>query len=69
MQKLIFSDGGEIFSLWQNPPVNLYLKIYLFNVTNAEAFMAGDDAKMKVEQIGPYVYRWIDAIYVLFRIV
>lgn len=57
MQKLIFSDGGEIFSLWQNPPVNIYLKIYLFNVTNAEAFMAGDDPKMKVEQVGPYVYR------------
>ncbi|XP_037041969.1 scavenger receptor class B member 1 isoform X2 [Bradysia coprophila] len=54
--KLIFGDDGEIFNLWQNPPVDLYIKIYLFNITNAEEFMRGDE-KMKVEEIGPYVYR------------
>jgi len=56
LQKLIFGDDGEIFNLWQNPPVDLYIKIYLFNITNAEEFMRGDE-KMKVEEIGPYVYR------------
>lgn len=55
-QKLIFAEDGEIFNLWQNPPVNLYIKIYLFNITNAEQFMKGEE-KMKVEEIGPYVYR------------
>ena len=55
-QKLIFADEGEIFELWKEPPVELYIKIYLFNITNAEAFMDGTE-KMKVEEIGPYVYR------------
>ncbi|KAJ6648620.1 Scavenger receptor class B member 1 [Pseudolycoriella hygida] len=54
--KLIFGDNGEIFNLWQNPPVDVYIKIYLFNITNAEEFMRGDE-KMKVEEVGPYVYR------------
>jgi scavenger receptor class B, member 1 len=57
LQKLLFSDDGEIFQLWERPPVDLYLKVYLFNITNAEEFMAGRDKKLNVEEIGPYVYR------------
>ncbi|XP_055908246.1 scavenger receptor class B member 1 isoform X2 [Eupeodes corollae] len=54
--KLVFAEGGEIFGLWEKPPVDLYLKVYLFNITNAEAFMEGRE-KMNVEQVGPYVYK------------
>lgn len=54
--KLQFGEGGEIFELWRDPPVSVYCKIYLFNITNAEAVMAGKE-KMKVEEVGPYVYR------------
>lgn len=57
LQKLLFADDGEIFQLWERPPVNLYLKVYLFNITNHEAFMAGRDKKINVEEVGPYVYR------------
>lgn len=56
LQKLTLSDGGEIFNLWSQPPVDLYLKVYLFNITNAAAFMEGRE-KMHVEQVGPYVYK------------
>ncbi|XP_049317422.1 scavenger receptor class B member 1 isoform X1 [Bactrocera dorsalis] len=56
--KLTMSDDGEIFNLWAKPPVDLYIKIYLFNITNAEAFLAGRE-KMNVEQVGPYVYKEI----------
>ncbi|XP_035896226.1 scavenger receptor class B member 1 [Anopheles stephensi] len=55
--KLIFQEGSEIFNLWRTPPVDLYIKIYLFNVTNAEDFMAGRAEKMQIEEVGPYVYR------------
>ncbi|XP_023158609.1 scavenger receptor class B member 1 isoform X2 [Ceratitis capitata] len=56
--KLQMSEDGEIFNLWAKPPVDLYIKIYLFNITNAEAFLAGRE-KMNVEQVGPYVYKEI----------
>lgn len=57
-QKLIFAEGGEIFSLWKTPPVDIYIKIYLWNITNSEAFLNGDE-KMKLEEVGPYVYRFV----------
>jgi scavenger receptor class B, member 1 len=56
-QKLLFSDDGEIFQLWERPPVDLHLKVYLFNITNHEAFLAGTDSKLNVEEVGPYVYK------------
>ncbi|KAF5281691.1 hypothetical protein FQA39_LY17712 [Lamprigera yunnana] len=54
--KTIFSDGGEIFELWRRPPVDIYLRVFLFNVTNRNAFMNGEE-KLKVEEVGPYVYK------------
>jgi len=56
LQKLIMTEGGEIFNLWAQPPVDLYIKIYLFNITNANAFLAGRE-QLRVEQVGPYVYK------------
>ncbi|XP_039148988.1 scavenger receptor class B member 1 isoform X2 [Drosophila simulans] len=55
---LIMTEGGEIFNLWAQPPVDLYIKIYLFNITNANAFLAGRE-QLRVEQVGPYVYKEI----------
>ncbi|XP_055599578.1 scavenger receptor class B member 1-like isoform X2 [Uranotaenia lowii] len=55
--KLIFENGGEIFELWRTPPVDLYIKIYLFNVTNGAEYLNGEADKMHFEEVGPYVYR------------
>ncbi|XP_021699992.1 scavenger receptor class B member 1 isoform X2 [Aedes aegypti] len=55
--KLIFENGGEIFELWRTPPVDLYIKIFLFNVTNAEQYLEGTAEKMVFDEVGPYVYR------------
>lgn len=57
LQKLVFEKGGEIYELWRSPPVELYLKVYLWNVTNKEAYMSGIDDKLKIVDVGPYVYR------------
>ncbi|XP_022903927.2 scavenger receptor class B member 1-like isoform X1 [Onthophagus taurus] len=55
--KIIFTEGGEIFETWRLPPVDLYLRVHLFNITNAEEFLRGEDEKLKVKEVGPYVYR------------
>ena len=55
-QKLVFSEGGEIYGIWKTPPVELYIKIYLYNITNSEQFLNGSE-KMNIAECGPYVYR------------
>jgi hypothetical protein len=43
--------------MWENPPLAVYLKVYIFNITNGDEFLSGKDKKLKVVEIGPYVYQ------------
>ncbi|XP_073977460.1 scavenger receptor class B member 1-like isoform X1 [Rhodnius prolixus] len=54
--KVIFSEGSETFLMWEKPEVDLLLKVYLFNITNKDAFLKGTE-KLKVQEVGPYVYK------------
>nr|XP_016927607.1 scavenger receptor class B member 1 [Drosophila suzukii] len=51
---------------WINSPFGK-LKNYVFNVTNAEEFRSGRDSKLKVEEIGPIVYKIVGLNEVLER--
>ncbi|XP_043595440.1 scavenger receptor class B member 1-like isoform X2 [Bombus pyrosoma] len=57
-QELQMTPNSLIFELWRKPIVDVYIKIYIFNITNAEEFLEGG-VKLKVEEVGPYVYQEI----------
>lgn len=57
--KTTFGENGEIFQLWKKPEVDLYLKVYLFNVTNRDEYLDGRESKLRFQQVGPYVYKEI----------
>lgn len=48
--------GSVLFTLWTAPPYNPTVKFYIFNVTNPEEFLNGEE-KLNVTEIGPYCYR------------
>jgi len=43
-----------IISSWIDPPATPRVKIYVFNFTNPDEFLAG--SKPKLEELGPYVF-------------
>lgn len=49
--------GSFLFNVWENPPLDVFLKVYIFNITNADAFLSGEEKKLKVTEVGPYVYQ------------
>ncbi|XP_047363879.1 scavenger receptor class B member 1-like isoform X2 [Vespa velutina] len=55
--KVTFGEGGEIFEFWRKPDVDIFLKVYLFNITNHDDYLTGKDSKLNFQEIGPYVYR------------
>ncbi|XP_076754286.1 scavenger receptor class B member 1 [Xylocopa sonorina] len=57
LSNLEIRNGTESFLRWQRPPVGLNVKVYVFNYTNVAEFESGDAEKLRVEQVGPYVYR------------
>lgn len=54
--------GDETYEMWKKPDAEIYLKVYIFNITNHEAFLSGEDDKIKFQEVGPYVYRYVKYI-------
>lgn len=50
-------NGSRSFDWFQHPPIKLQYRIRIFNYTNVEEFEAGTASKLRVEELGPYVYR------------
>ncbi|XP_055601457.1 scavenger receptor class B member 1 [Uranotaenia lowii] len=57
MKNLRLWNGTISFHYWQRPGVTRLTKVYIFNVTNPEGFLAGE--KPKLVEVGPFVYRLV----------
>jgi len=55
LKKMVLSTSSENFKMWEDPPINPHLKVYFFNLTNAEAVFKGLE-KPKLVEVGPYTY-------------
>ncbi|KAJ2943382.1 hypothetical protein O0L34_g12193 [Tuta absoluta] len=55
-EKLNMRPGFPPYEWWADPPDEVKLRVYVFNVTNHERFSQGLDEKMVVQEIGPIVY-------------
>lgn len=42
---------------WIDSPIQPLIKVYIFNYTNIDDYMSGRDKKIKVQEVGPYVYK------------
>lgn len=42
---------------WTKPPIDPIIKIYVFNYTNIQDVLNGVDKRIKLKEVGPYVYR------------
>eukprot|EP00475_Leptophrys_vorax_P007134 TRINITY_DN1451_c0_g1_i1.p1 TRINITY_DN1451_c0_g1~~TRINITY_DN1451_c0_g1_i1.p1 ORF type:complete len:496 (-),score=129.57 TRINITY_DN1451_c0_g1_i1:146-1633(-) len=59
-QEALSSTTASSFKSWQtnvDSDAPQYKSFYLFNVTNAEDFLAGKDKKPILQELGPYVYK------------
>lgn len=56
-QNLILKNNTKSMEWWQNSPIQPLLKIHMFNYTNIDDFLSGRDKKIKLEDVGPYVYK------------
>ncbi|KAH9628762.1 hypothetical protein HF086_005387 [Spodoptera exigua] len=56
LEKLNMRPGMPPYEWWSDPPDEVKLRVYVFNVTNHERFLLGLDHKLNVEEVGPVVY-------------
>ncbi|PZC70804.1 hypothetical protein B5X24_HaOG214884 [Helicoverpa armigera] len=51
-------NGSLSYSYWHKPGVIRLTKVYIFNVTNPQAFLENGE-KPKLVEVGPFVYRYV----------
>ncbi|XP_046967607.1 scavenger receptor class B member 1-like [Vanessa cardui] len=49
--------GSKYYEIFARENAGTFLEIYVFNVTNAEAFLSGEDHKLRIEEVGPFTYQ------------
>lgn len=54
-QRVALRVGGQSFGFWSKPPVEPIIRIYVYNVTNADEFL-NNGTKPQLDELGPYVY-------------
>lgn len=57
VSNLQLSNGSLSFAWWQRPSVRAVYRIRIFNYTNVDEFMNGEEEKLRVQELGPYIYR------------
>ncbi|XP_063632609.1 scavenger receptor class B member 1-like [Cydia splendana] len=55
-EKLNMRPGFPPYEWWADPPDEVKLRAYVFNVTNHDRYMRGLDDKLNVQELGPVVY-------------
>jgi scavenger receptor class B, member 1 len=48
--------GFPAFEWWVEPPDEVFLRLYIFNITNKDEFLAGKE-KLRVKEVGPWIFR------------
>lgn len=54
-QEIVLKNGSQTFDWWRKPPVHPVMRVYIYNVTNADAFLNNAE-KPILNELGPYVY-------------
>uniref|UniRef100_A0A146KWQ3 Scavenger receptor class B member 1 n=1 Tax=Lygus hesperus TaxID=30085 RepID=A0A146KWQ3_LYGHE len=55
-ERLRMVKGLPAYDWWRVPPDEVMLRVYAFNYTNTEEFMNGQADKLKVQELGPYIF-------------
>ncbi|XP_034952739.1 scavenger receptor class B member 1-like [Chelonus insularis] len=57
LSTLVVKNGTPMLEWFIRPPIRAVYKIKIFNYTNVDDFESGRTKKLKVEEVGPYIYR------------
>lgn len=54
-REIMLQDGGRTYKWWKQPPVIPQMRVYIYNVTNADEFLNNGE-KPALHELGPYTY-------------
>ena len=55
-------DSTFLYNLFKRPPLDVFIAVTVFNITNAEAFLNGSTTQLHVAEVGPFVYQCVSPL-------
>ncbi|KPJ20156.1 Lysosome membrane protein 2 [Papilio machaon] len=55
--QLRVTPGTEMYRMLTSEIAGAYVSAYLFNISNADAFLSGADSRLRVNEVGPFTYQ------------
>ncbi|XP_045767520.1 scavenger receptor class B member 1-like [Maniola jurtina] len=52
-------EGKLIYRMWNKPTYEVFSEVFVFNYTNVDQYLSGDDNQLQLEEIGPFLFREI----------
>ncbi|XP_069684505.1 scavenger receptor class B member 1-like [Periplaneta americana] len=59
-ERLRMRRGFPPFEWWVTPPEEVFVSFYVFNVSNYEQFLNGSHSKLRLQEVGPYVFKEVE---------
>ncbi len=56
IQNVNLKPGGQLYEQWLNPPIDVYISFYLYDLKNGDDFEK-KGAKPILEEVGPFVFQ------------
>lgn len=50
-------EGSYVFNMWKDPTYEIKCEVWVYNYTNANEFLSGKDTKLKLKDIGPFMFK------------
>ncbi|XP_072939023.1 protein croquemort-like [Epargyreus clarus] len=54
---MVLSEDSTSFAIWREIPIPMYLECFMFNIVNVDDILAGKNVTIRLEEVGPYVFR------------
>nr|XP_032525629.1 lysosome membrane protein 2-like [Danaus plexippus plexippus] len=56
LSNMVIKNNTVAYSLWRRPSVQPLMKVHVFNYTNWERVRSGLDERLRVQDVGPFIY-------------
>ncbi|XP_026759659.2 scavenger receptor class B member 1-like [Galleria mellonella] len=54
---LTIREGSFLYHVWEDLPYEICTETWVYNYTNVPEYLSGEDKVLKLQEIGPFVYR------------
>nr|XP_049692814.1 scavenger receptor class B member 1 [Helicoverpa armigera] len=50
-------EGSFLYKMWENPTYEMFSEMWVYNYTNVQEYLSGEQKILKVQEVGPFMFQ------------